>query len=161
MFSGFTSRCTTPARCAKSSAVADLSRDAQGLADGQASLAFEPLAQRSTRDVGGDVIEHPVHLARVDQGHEVRVRQARGEGDLALEALDADRREQFGAENLHRHLPAVLSLLGQVDRCHPARPDLALDDVSIGDGGVGEQGEQIGPARRVPWDRRMRGHHVG
>ena len=91
----------------------------------------------------------------------MRVRQARGEGDLALKPLDADRRQKLGAEDLDRHLPAVLSLLGEVHGGHPARPDFAFDDISIGEGGMGEQGEQGGPARRVPRDRRMRGHHVG
>ena len=58
--------------------------------------------------------------------------ECRDRPDLAHEPLGADHGGELGAEHLDGDPPAVLQVLGQVDRRHPALPQLALDLVPIG-----------------------------
>ena len=53
--------------------------------------------------------------------------QARGEPDLALEALGAERRGEVGMQHLERNGALVLNVAGQIHRGHAAAPDLAFD----------------------------------
>ena len=55
--------------------------------------------------------------------------------DLADKPLGAERRGEFRPQDFHRHLAMVLQILGKVDRGHPARADLFLDGVAVGEGG--------------------------
>ncbi len=52
-----------------------------------------------------------------------------GDPDFVGEPLGAEQRPQLGPEHLDRHLAAVLQIVGQVDRGHPAPAELALDGV--------------------------------
>lgn len=74
--------------------------------------------------------------------------QPRGDPDLAQEPLRPEVRRELGAEHLHGHVPAVLGVLGEIDRRHAARAKLPLDDVATGEGG-GEGGERVG--HLLPW----------
>ena len=56
--------------------------------------------------------------------------------DLAGEALGPECGGELGAEHLHGHLAVVPQVLRQVDRGHPPAPELALDDVAVGQGGL-------------------------
>ena len=58
--------------------------------------------------------------------------QAGGDADLAMEPLGAQAGNQLRAEHLQRDPAAVLQVLGEVDRSHPAPADLALDPVTLG-----------------------------
>ena len=59
-----------------------------------------------------------------------------GELDLGQEALGADHCGELGAKHLERHPPVVPEVLGQVDRRHAARADLAVETVAVGKRGL-------------------------
>ena len=52
--------------------------------------------------------------------------------DLGQESLRADHRGELRPEHLHRHPAVVPEVMGQVDRGHAARAELALDPVAVG-----------------------------
>ncbi len=54
-----------------------------------------------------------------------------GDLDLAGEAAGAHGRGDLGAQDLERHLAVVLHVQGEVDRRHPALPELALERVAV------------------------------
>jgi hypothetical protein len=55
-------------------------------------------------------------------------------GDLHFgeESLGAKHRAEFRLEHLDGDLSIVLEVLGEIDRGHPARAELALDAVAVG-----------------------------
>jgi hypothetical protein len=53
-----------------------------------------------------------------------------GDVDLAEEPIGAERSGELGLEDLHRHLAAMLRVLGDVDGGHPAVPDFTFDGVA-------------------------------
>jgi hypothetical protein len=55
--------------------------------------------------------------------------QPRGDPDLALEALCAERGAELGEQDLERDAAVVLAVVDEIDRGHPAATQLALDDV--------------------------------
>ena len=57
----------------------------------------------------------------------MRVLQVGGELDLGQEPLGADDRGELGPQHLERHLAVVPEVVGEVDRRHAARADLALE----------------------------------
>lgn len=56
-----------------------------------------------------------------------------GEGDLATESLDAHGGRHLGPQHLERDRAAVADVACEVHGCHAARPDLPLDQISIGE----------------------------
>jgi hypothetical protein len=57
-----------------------------------------------------------------------------GEVDFAPKAIGAQDGGQLGAEDLQGNRAVVFEVLGEVDRGHPAAPELALDRVAIAEG---------------------------
>ena len=55
--------------------------------------------------------------------------------DLVDEPLGAEHGGELGLEHLDRDLSVVPQVLGEVDRRHAARAELALDAVAVGEGG--------------------------
>ena len=108
----------------------DLARDAERLVDRQLLVALEMLAQCLAFDVRHREPEMAVGgLAGVEHGEDVRMRERRGEADLAAEALGAKRGGEIRVENLERHLTAVLPVGSEIDRRHPAATELALERI--------------------------------
>ena len=66
----------------------------------------------------------------------MRVLQAGGELDLALEPLDVDRGAHLGRQELDDDLPAEPDLLGQEDAAHAAATQLLQDAVVVADRGL-------------------------
>ena len=66
----------------------------------------------------------------------MRVLQLGGGADLPEEALGPQGGRQLGMQHLEGDQPVMLKVVREVDRGHPAAPELALDRVAIG---------QIGP----------------
>ena len=122
--------------------------DADRLLDRKQLLAVEPLAQGFARDVGHHVEQEPLRFARVVQRQDVGVIQLGGNLDLAEKPVGPDGGRQLGPEHLHRDLAAVLQVVGEIDRCHAAAPELLLDGVAAGEGGV-EALELPGPHGRL------------
>ena len=57
--------------------------------------------------------------------------QPREHLDLTTKALMTKRRAEVGVEDLHRDLSVVLNIVREMDGCHPATPELALEPVFI------------------------------
>ena len=53
----------------------------------------------------------------------------------AQEPLGAEHGGELGLQHLDRDLAVVPEVLGEVDRRHAARAELALDAVAVGEGG--------------------------
>ncbi len=111
--------------------IGDLSRDPGRLVYGELLLAAQPYSKRLPVDVRHDVIEEASGLARIEEGQDVGVVQARGDLDLLQEPLRAQRRGELGPEHLDRHPAMVPEVLGRVDRRRGSLADHALDGVSI------------------------------
>ena len=101
--------------------------------DGQLALPHQLLPQRLAVDVWQDIIKETVGVTRVDQHKDVGVIELGGDLDLAKEPLGSECGREFGAQNLHGHLPVVLHVLGQIDRRHTAGTDFVLDGVAVGE----------------------------
>jgi hypothetical protein len=93
-------------------------------------LAPEQIAEGLAPDVGHGVPEHAAILARVEDGKDVGVVEARGQADLAQEALGTERGGKLGTEHLEGDGPVVAEVVGQIDDRHPAAADLVLEPVS-------------------------------
>ena len=69
--------------------------------------------------------------------------QVGGGRDLAQEALGPEGVDQLGTEHLYGDLAIMLEVVREIDRGHPARPELTLDAVAVGEGALdpGEVGQ--------------------
>ena len=97
-------------------------------------FAVKPGAEGLAFDKRHHVVQQAIGTAGVEERQDVGVLQRRGELDLLEEALAAEHGAEFGAEDLDGDPAAVLHVLGEVDRGHPARTNLPLDAVAIGEG---------------------------
>ncbi len=59
--------------------------------------------------------------------------QRRRRRNLLHEALGTQHGGEFRFEHLHGHATLVLEILGEIDRGHTARSDLALDAIPVGE----------------------------
>src|SRR5690606_2064054 len=107
---------------------ADLDRVGDGLLDRQPPAAADALLQRLALDVLEDDVGVAVVLAGVDDGDDVRVREAGGGAGLAPEALELVRlRRDVAVEQLDRHPPLQRLVEGPVDGGHATRAHLLLE----------------------------------
>ena len=113
-----------------------VARDGDGLLDRKGLLAVEPVAEGLALHVRHDVEEELVSPAGVVQRQDVGVVQLGGDLDFSQEPVRPDGGRQLGSEHLDGHLPAVLEIVGEVDRGHPPAAELPLDGVAPGEGGV-------------------------
>ncbi len=104
--------------------------DAHRLSHRQLDLLFDALSQRVALDVGHDVVEEAVGLARVVQREDMGVGQVGGDFDFTEEPFWTERGSEVGPENLDRDLPVVAQVVGQVHRGHAAMAEFALDLVA-------------------------------
>ena len=111
-----------------------LLRDGDGFVEAKLVFAIQLVAQGFAADIGKDVVEESVGLARVDEGEDVRMIELRGDLDLGEKALAAEDGAEFGAEDLERHLAIELAVAGEVDDGHSAGAKLSLDDVAVIEG---------------------------
>ena len=54
-------------------------------------------------------------------------------------------------QHLERHRPVMLEVVREVDRGHPAAPELALERVAVGQGGL-EAFQGLGQGDLSDWD---------
>ena len=59
--------------------------------------------------------------------------QPRGQLNLSKKALAAERFREIGMQHFDRDFPIVLDVAGQVDSGHPARAELAVEAIAIGE----------------------------
>ena len=110
-----------------------LAGELDGLCDRQSAHAGQPPSQRLAFDEWHDVVEQAVGAARVDEGEDVWVVEAGGDLYLAEKPVRADVRGQMRMQHLHCHGPAMLEVLGQIDRGHATPPDFPLEVVAAGE----------------------------
>ena len=115
--------------------VGHLAEDAHHVGDGQLADPVDPGPQRLAVDVGHDVEEEAVAGARVVQRQDVGMGEARGDFDLAEEAVVPEHGGQLGPQHLDRHLAVVAQVFRQVDGRHATGAQLALDAILAGEGG--------------------------
>jgi hypothetical protein len=104
--------------------------DPHGLVHRKLVLSVQPVPQALPLDVWHHVEEEAIRLARVEERKDVRVLEVGGRLDLGEEPFGTDHRRQLRLQHLERDLAVVLEVLGQVDRGHPSRTELALDAVA-------------------------------
>jgi len=113
------------------------------LVNRQLAVAGEPAPDVLAVHERHDVVEESLGLARVVQREDVGVLQPGGDLDLAEEAVRTQRGGQLGAQDLERHFAAVLEILREIHRRHPALSQLALQAIAVGQG-VGQSGRNVG-----------------
>jgi hypothetical protein len=116
--------------------VGDLAGNAQGVGNRELVLPPEPLAQRLALDERHDVIQEAVGDAGVEEREDMRVLEVGGGPDLRQEPFGTEDRGQLGSEHLDGDLAVVLAVVGEIYGGHPALPELALDLVAVGQGGL-------------------------
>jgi hypothetical protein len=109
--------------------------DPHGLGQRELGLARQPLPQRLPVHERHGEPEMAGRLAGIVHGEDVRVVETRSQLDLPKEPLGAQRLRQLGMENLQGDRTVVPEIASEVDRSHAAAPELALDDVAVGQGG--------------------------
>ena len=124
MFSGFTSRWTTPLRWAACSALGDLGEHRRGAIGRQ-----RPVGERVGEAAGVDQAHHEVRGTRlapvVVQRDDVRVLEPGDELGLGLEPADERRVVgELGPDHLDRHLAPDDRLVGAEDRAEGAASEL-------------------------------------
>ena len=127
--------------------VGGLADDPDRVGNRKLSLAREPGPQGLALDERHREPEDPAPALRpsrsaVEHGEDVRVLQPRGEPDLALEPLGAERHGELGVQDLERDRTVVPKIVHEVDGRHAAAAELALDPVAPGQ--VRLQGLQLG-----------------
>jgi hypothetical protein len=109
----------------------DLPGDLDRLAHREPPLGPQPLPQRAAPYPRHHVEEPAGGLARVVERQDVRVIERGGDPDLAGEAVGAEDGAELGAEHLHRDLPVVAQVVGEIHGRHAAAAELAADGVAL------------------------------
>ena len=97
-------------------------------------FAVQLLADRLALDVGHDVKQEPARFAGIKERQDVRVAHRRRGLDLLHEPRGAQHGREFGFQDLDGDLAGVLEILGQIDRRHAPRAELAFDPVTVRQG---------------------------
>ncbi len=123
--------------------ITHLARDPQRVLDRELLVTLQSIAQRLALDEGHHVKHDACHLTGVEQRQDVRMLQIGRGANLAQEPLGAEDGGEFRLEDLERHAPVVAHVVREIDRRHPAGPELALDAIAVGEG-VAKVGERVG-----------------
>ena len=111
-----------------------LTYDPKGVSDRKLPLTLQPIAERLPLDVGHDVEDESVFLAGIVQWKDMRMRDNGRDLDFAKKAFRTERHRQLRSQNLQRHPPVVLEIVGEVDRSHSSPANLADQTVAGGQG---------------------------
>ena len=131
---GLTSRWIRPIACAASSARGDLAADVDRPVRAQAPVGAQDRGQVLALDELHREVEHPVDLAGVVDGDDVRVLERGGDPRLAREALaEALGLGEVGRDDLDGGAALEVQVLRAVDHAHAAAADPLLDPVSRDD----------------------------
>ena len=99
-------------------------------------LAFQPIAERLAFHEGHREPQLTGGFSRIVHRQDVGMLQACGEHDLALKPLGAEHRRDLGMEQLERDRAVMLQVVGEIDRRHPAAPQLPVEAVPVSQGGT-------------------------
>ena len=117
--------------------------DADDVADGELAFVRQAVGERFPLDERHHVVEKAPGLAGVVERQDVGVLELGDELDLTRKAIVAEGVGELRPEHLERHLAVVLEVAREVDRGHPASPDLPNNHVLVAEGG-GEAGLLVG-----------------
>ena len=127
--------------------------NANRFVDRKLPLAFETLTEGLALHIRHDVEEEIVGFPRVEEREDMGVLQTSRRLDFGEEAVSPDCRGQLRLQDLQRNLAPMFEVLGQVDRGHASRTELADDAVATPEGfvelgrGVHVHGERMGLSR--------------
>ncbi len=113
--------------------ISHLDGDAERFVNGYRWAARKPIAQRLSRHDRHHEVQAAARFARVVEREDMRMIQAGGQLDLSKKALAAERFREIGTQDFDRDFPAVLVVVGQVDRGHTARSELAVESILMGE----------------------------
>jgi hypothetical protein len=115
----------------------DLSSEACDFMDAETRLASQSVAQRLAGSERRNEIEEGrlvalagFFLAGIMQRKDVRMRETGGDLDFARELLAAQDARRARVQRLHRDLPTMLWIVGQVHSRHSTAANFANDPVS-------------------------------
>ncbi len=114
----------------------DISGDTERLLNGELFLPRQPVAQRFACHVRHDVEQKPVRFTGVVQRQDVGMIQPGGDLHLTQKPIGPEGRRHLRAEHLDRHPTVMLDVVREIDGGHAAAPQLSLDDIAAGEGGV-------------------------
>ena len=123
--------------------VGGLRCDPERRVHGKLLVSIEPVPQRLALDERHREPELPRRFARIVDRQDVRMLQAGGEPDLALEPLRTEGVAEVRMEHLEGDGTVVPEVVRQVHRRHTAPAELALDAVALGEALL-ELGAQVG-----------------
>ncbi len=109
--------------------------DADSFLCGEPLILEQSMVQSLAVDERHDIEQQISRFARVIDGHDVWVREARRHLDLSEKTLCCHRPAELRQENLDRNLAVVLEVESQVHRGHAATADLLIDRIAIGESG--------------------------
>ena len=131
-FSGLKSRCTRPAACAAASPRPAARNTSTNLAPARAGVAAAATGERVALDELHRDEDALVQRARVVDGDDVGVRQARHRLGLAQQPRPAlGARPRPPARQLERDAPIQLGIIRRVDHAHAAAPDRAQHLIAV------------------------------
>jgi len=114
----------------------------------ESAFAIDPLAERFAFDVRRDEIQQSLCLIGIQQRQDVRMRQLRGNLDLAQKSRAADHGRHFGAKYLDCDESIVLDASGEIHDGARTAAELSLDLVRTLDGAsekIAEAGHAVRP----------------
>jgi hypothetical protein len=112
-------------------------------------LSRQALAQRAALEVGHHIIEEATRFTGVVQRQDVGVGEPGRDLDFLEESLHAEEGGEAGEEHLEGDLAAMLAVVGEVHRRHPAAAQHAAQRVALAqrglqvDGDLGSHGNRI------------------
>ena len=109
----------------------DIARDRDGLVDGNRMLALEERPHAVAIDVGHREPEAATRVARVVDGQDMRMLEARRDADFAAKAIRPERVRDLGAQHLERDQSVVLEVAREEDRRHSAATELVLERIAV------------------------------
>jgi hypothetical protein len=113
----------------------DLSCQLYRYFDRESSLSLELIVKRLPSYMRHGVPQLPTGLAGVEHGYDMRMLETRGKVDLTQEAL-GPQGVQLGTHDLQGDTTIVSEVVCEIDRCHTALSELALETVAIRQGGL-------------------------
>ena len=119
--------------------------DLERVVERELPLPGEPLAQRFALYKRHCIPELPGPFTGIEDGQDMRMLQAGGHLDLALEPLRTQGGGELRMEDLQGDQAIVLEVSCAVDRRHPPAAELTLDRVTAGEGGL-QMSEEISQA---------------
>jgi hypothetical protein len=125
-------------RVCKGERARDFAEEAHGVAYRNCLSLLQPLAQGLALNVRHREKRQPCRFSRGEERDDVRVLQARGDGNLATEAIHRDMPGSLRRKHFHHHGPTQRDIFGNEDAGHSTAAEF-VDDAEC----VSERGLQL------------------